>query len=120
MKTKLYSKKAGFLLSILVLTGGLNGCATNVIDPDDPWEDWNRDVDSFNKTVDDTVLKPMAEGYLWTTPEPIDQGVTNFFSNIQDIGVTLNDYYSLNSSRRVWMAAVSLLTLRLGLPALLM
>ena len=36
-------------------------------------------------------LKPMAEGYVWTTPEVVDQGVTNFFSNIQDIGVTLND-----------------------------
>jgi len=68
----------------------LNGCATTTADPDDPWEDWNRNVDSFNDSVDKAVLKPMAEGYLWSTPKPVDEGVTNFFSNIQDIGVTIN------------------------------
>lgn len=75
----------------LILAVGLGGCATNPVDPDDPMEDWNRSVFEFNDAVDINILKPMAEGYVWTTPKAVDQGVTNFFSNIQDIAVTLND-----------------------------
>ncbi len=36
-------------------------------------------------------MKPIAKGYQWVTPAFVDHGVTNFFSNINDIGVTLND-----------------------------
>jgi phospholipid-binding lipoprotein MlaA len=32
----------------------------------------------------------MAKGYKWLTPEFVDDGITNFFSNINDIGVTIN------------------------------
>jgi len=70
----------------------LNGCAaTNSKDPKDPWEGWNRNVQSFNDSVDDYVMKPVAKGYRWITPSFVDQGVTNFFSNIDDIGVIAND-----------------------------
>lgn len=78
------------LLSSLLLAGLLGGCASAPSNPDDPWEDWNRDAQSFNDDVDEYILKPMAKGYLFATPEPVDRGVTNFFSNIDDIGVTLN------------------------------
>ena len=44
-----------------------------------------------NDDFDDAVMKPLAEGYQFATPEPLDRGVTNFFNNIDDIGVTLND-----------------------------
>jgi len=53
-------------------------------------------------------LKPMAKGYQWITPEFVDEGITNFFSNINDIGVTINDFAcSLNSHKAVWMQVVS-------------
>jgi phospholipid-binding lipoprotein MlaA len=35
-------------------------------------------------------MKPLAKGYLFTTPVVVDQGITNFFSNIDDIGVSIN------------------------------
>ncbi|MFM8332270.1 MAG: VacJ family lipoprotein [Candidatus Methylumidiphilus sp.] len=60
-------------------------------DPRDPWENWNRDVQSFNDTLDDYVMKPVARGYQVVTPEFVDRGVTNFFSNIDDINVVVND-----------------------------
>ncbi|AEG01434.1 MlaA family lipoprotein [Methylomonas methanica] len=70
----------------------LNGCATvQVQDPADPWEGWNRSMQSFNDSVDDYVMKPVAEGYRWITPDFVDQGISNFFSNIGDIRVTIND-----------------------------
>ncbi|MFI3120181.1 MAG: VacJ family lipoprotein, partial [Methylococcaceae bacterium] len=41
------------------------------------------------------VLKPVAVGYLHVTNDAVDDGVTNFFSNINDIGVTINDLLQL-------------------------
>jgi len=59
--------------------------------PNDPLYPWNRGTQSFNDNVDKFVLKPLAQGYEYVTPEFVDQGVTNLFSNINDIGVTVND-----------------------------
>lgn len=70
----------------------LTGCATvQSPDPRDPWESWNRSVQSFNDNVDSYVMKPVAKGYNWIMPEFADKGVTNFFSNLDDIGVFTND-----------------------------
>ena len=64
-------------------------------DPKDPYEEWNRGVQSFNDNLDDYAMKPVATGYRWITPSFVDQGITNFFSNIKDIGVTINDLLQL-------------------------
>jgi phospholipid-binding lipoprotein MlaA len=85
------------LLSSLVISSALGGCATTSTQatPADPWEGWNRGAQSFNDDVDDAILKPVAKGYLAITTEAIDEGVTNFFSNLNDIGVTVNDFLQL-------------------------
>ncbi len=57
----------------------------------DTFESWNRSVQSFNEDVDKAILKPMAKGYMSITSEAVERGVTNFFNNIDDIGVTVND-----------------------------
>jgi phospholipid-binding lipoprotein MlaA len=57
----------------------------------DAFEGFNRSIHSFNESVDAAVLKPMAKGYMSVAPEAVEKGVTNFFSNIDDIGVTVND-----------------------------
>lgn len=57
----------------------------------DTLESFNRSVHSFNEKLDANVLKPIAKGYMWATPDIVEKGVTNFFSNINDIGVTVND-----------------------------
>jgi phospholipid-binding lipoprotein MlaA len=76
----------------LALVLSLAGCATIPDhDPRDPWEGWNRRVQKFNDTLDDYVMKPVAKGYQYITPSVVDQGVTNFFSNVDDIGVIAND-----------------------------
>ena len=71
----------------------ISGCATEAVhqDPRDPWEGWNRKVQWFNDNLDDYVMKPVAEGYQTVTPSFVDQGVTNFFSNVDDIAVVAND-----------------------------
>jgi phospholipid-binding lipoprotein MlaA len=78
---------------LLVLAMAVSGCtsATKKNDPRDPWEGWNRGVQSFNDHLDDYFMKPISEGYHWITPNFVDRGVTNFFSNVDDIAVILND-----------------------------
>lgn len=78
---------------LLVSASLLGGCASieGPPDPDDPLESFNRAMYSFNDTVDRAVLKPVAQGYNYVLPDPVNKGVSNFFSNLEDIVVILND-----------------------------
>lgn len=57
----------------------------------DPFESYNRAMFSFNDGLDEYILKPVAEGYNTVMPSPVKTGVSNFFSNIGDIFVIIND-----------------------------
>ncbi|MDO9049205.1 MAG: VacJ family lipoprotein [Methylobacter sp.] len=84
------------LMSSLVISSVLAGCATtSTVNEKDPWEGWNRGTQEFNDDLDKAVLKPVAKGYMWITPKFVDDGITNFFSNMNDIGVTVNDLLQL-------------------------
>lgn len=74
-------------LSALLLTA----CTTTGDNPKDPYEEQNRAVWEFNRSLDKAVLKPVAEGYQYITPDPIETGVTNFFSNLGEIPTIIND-----------------------------
>lgn len=75
---------------VLIVFALLSGCASNG-HPKDPIEPFNRGMQKFNDTLDDYLMKPVAKGYQWITPSFVDRGVTNFFSNLGDIAVTVND-----------------------------
>jgi phospholipid-binding lipoprotein MlaA len=82
----------------LLISNMLYGCSTTPsthADHKDPWESWNRDVHSFNTDVDEAILKPVAKGYKEAVPNPVDESITNVFSNINDIGVFINDFLQL-------------------------
>jgi phospholipid-binding lipoprotein MlaA len=82
------------LLSSLVFSITLAGCAstaTTAPDPNDPFAGWNRGTQVFNDNLDKAIIKPVAKGYQWITPEFVSEGVTNIFSNINDVGVFIND-----------------------------
>lgn len=57
----------------------------------DPWESANRKVFQFNAFFDTRVVRPVAITYSTLMPPLVQQGISNFFSNIDDIKVTLND-----------------------------
>ena len=61
----------------------------------DPWEPMNRAVFRFNESADDYVFRPVAKGYRWLMPDPLQTAVGNVFSNINDIPVTLNNLLQL-------------------------
>ena len=56
----------------------------------DPWEGFNRAMFTFNDTLDFYLLKPVATGYDKVMPNPLQSGVSNFFSNVDDIVVFFN------------------------------
>jgi phospholipid-binding lipoprotein MlaA len=95
MITQKTSINKNLLLTSLAMSIALGGCATTGSDSNDIWQGWNRGAQSFNDDVDKAILKPLAKGYVAVTPDPVNEGVTNFFSNINDIGVSINDLLQL-------------------------
>jgi phospholipid-binding lipoprotein MlaA len=74
----------------------LTGCSTisgisKYAQQKDPFESFNRGVYTFNDTLDRAIIKPVAQGYSAVTPDPIKNMVNNFFSNLDDMVVTVND-----------------------------
>lgn len=59
--------------------------------PRDPIEGFNRGVFAFNEGVDKVVLKPVAQGYEAVAPVPVRKGVGNFFANVDDVLIAVNN-----------------------------
>jgi phospholipid-binding lipoprotein MlaA len=80
----------GFLMIAFLC---LAGCATTREgDPRDPFEPFNRGVYRFNEVVDEAVAKPVATAYRDVVHEEIRNRVRNFFSNISDVFIGVNDF----------------------------
>lgn len=88
-----------FLISLLA------GCATTGSgDPRDPFEGFNRGVYSFNKGMDNILFDPLGKFYKAITPNVVDRGVTNFFSNLNDIAVAVNSLLQLKVDQALSVA----------------
>ncbi len=68
----------------------LGGCATAPGEPNDPLENLNRSVFSFNEAVDDVLLEPVATGYEKVVPQFVRTGVDNIFNNFGDAWSAVN------------------------------
>lgn len=78
-----------WLCAALVLVGG---CATGPdADPRDPLEPFNRGVYKFNDALDEAVMKPVATAYRDVVHVEIRDRVRNFFSNIGDLFIGVNN-----------------------------
>ena len=58
-------------------------------DPD-PWIGMNRALWNFNDALDRALLRPIARGYRAITPDLLEEGISNFFDNLQVPGTALN------------------------------
>ncbi|WP_153111478.1 MlaA family lipoprotein [Propionivibrio limicola] len=74
----------------ILLFGGLSGCATTAGHPKDPLESFNRAMFAVNEGLD-VVIKPVAKGYDEVMPSPVKAGVGNFFGNIGDAWISINN-----------------------------
>lgn len=83
-------------LIIVLVTLAMTGCAsTHANNPADPFESLNRGVYKFNDTLDRAIAKPVAKGYDKIVPDTAKMMVSNFFSNLNDVVVTVNDLLQL-------------------------
>tara|TARA_Y100000816_G_scaffold117437_1_gene82344 strand:- start:2295 stop:3035 length:741 start_codon:yes stop_codon:yes gene_type:complete len=80
---------------LLILVLATSGCAisgnySGIYNPEDPYEKSNRRVYEFNKKLDEAFLRPLSEFYETATPDPAQVAITNFFSNLDDIRISIN------------------------------
>ena len=68
-----------------------SGCATTNGDPRDPLEGFNRSMYSFNDAFDEAIGRPVATAYKTVIPEPVRGWVRNFFGNIDDVFIGVNN-----------------------------
>ncbi len=84
-------------LALLIGALSLGGCATTAVEQRgiaskaDPYENINRNVFTFNDTVDSYVAKPISDAYKWATPQFAQTGIFNFFNNLKNVDVIIND-----------------------------
>ena len=77
----------GLLLTALV---GVSGCAT-IGGSNDPLEGYNRAMFGLNDGLDKIIFKPVATGYKAVMPDFARTGVSNFFSNLGDVWIGVNN-----------------------------
>jgi phospholipid-binding lipoprotein MlaA len=90
------------LITLMLALLWLTGCTSQAIDltgdkeafvktsKSSALKDFNRDAYLFNKSIDEGVIKPLAKGYQKITPEFVDTGITNVFSNLGDVPNAFN------------------------------
>ncbi len=98
-----------FLLVVFVLLGGCStqhviNYETEVSKPSedevigqadeekDPLEGFNRAMYQFNDTVDTLIAEPITVVYKWIFPQFVQDGVSNFYSNLNGFNVLVNDF----------------------------
>ncbi|HLX80054.1 MAG TPA: VacJ family lipoprotein [Burkholderiales bacterium] len=79
------------ILLLALLLSGAAGCATTAADPRDPFEGFNRAMYSFNDGFDEAIGKPLATGYRDALDPHVRSWVRNFFANIADLMIGVND-----------------------------
>ena len=77
--------------TVVVLTAA--GCASTdaAKNNGDPYENINRKFYSFNDTLDKNFVEPIAKKYAQYTPDPVRNGITNFFDNSGYLNTIAND-----------------------------
>ena len=72
----------------------LAGCASTgeERDPRDPFEGFNRGVTKFNDTFDEYLARPVARGYVKVLHQEIRSRIANFFSNLADPFIGVNNF----------------------------
>ena len=88
MRIDALTSYAAVLLAALSLTA----CASRELaqETGDPFEPTNRAIFAVNQTLDDAVIGPGARAYDAVTPDPVQTGVRNFMTNLNQPVVFAN------------------------------
>jgi len=81
----------------------------------DPWEGFNRTMYRFNYRFDKYLFLPVVNGYKIITPDFLEQGIHNFFLNLEDITTFFNSILQLNATKTVQTTGRFLVNTTVGL-----
>lgn len=87
--TRPVPKRRRAAIAVLAILAGCSSPGPRT--PGDPLESFNRAVYRFNDVTDRYAAKPVAIAYTKVIPQFARTGLRNFFSNIDDVIVTVND-----------------------------
>jgi phospholipid-binding lipoprotein MlaA len=62
----------------------------------DPYERFNRDTFALNDALDTNLLQPVARFYNKIMPTPLNQGIHNFFLNLNTVTTVADDFLQFN------------------------
>lgn len=111
-------------LAILIGALSLGGCATTAVEHQtiaskaDPYESTNRDIFAFNDSVDSYVAEPISDAYKWVTPQFVQTGIFNFFNNLKNVNIVINDVLQAKFSQSAEDAGRLLVNTTIGLGGL--
>lgn len=92
---KQFTALAGGRLLAAAATLMLTGCATapsqSGAPAPDPLQRLNRITATMNSVMDDVVVRPVTKTYVKVTPKPVQTSVHNFFLNLEEPIVIVND-----------------------------
>jgi phospholipid-binding lipoprotein MlaA len=80
------------------------------VNPEDPYEPFNRVMYNFNEVLDKYLIKPVATLYNKVVPKPLTKGIANFFSNIDTVPTVANDVLQANfyqATSDAWRLAIN-------------
>lgn len=106
------------LVGIAVLAGTL-GSAQAQAQNLDPWQSFNRPVYQLNNVFDRLFIRPIAIAYRDYLPLPAKNGVRQFFDNLDDINVVVNDVLQLKFRQALDDSCRFLINSTVGLGGLL-
>jgi phospholipid-binding lipoprotein MlaA len=84
----------------------------------DPLESWNRRVYHFNYRFDEWLFLPLVDGYRYVTPDLLETGISNFFSNLGEVPTLANSLLQFKGQRAMRTTARLLFNTTLGVAGL--
>ena len=87
-----HGQRAWLLLAAAIATASGSGCATT---GPDPWERVNRKTHAFNEGLDLYLLEPVAKGWDWVLPDPVESALARAFDNLRVPLSLVNDLLML-------------------------
>ena len=88
------------LLTLLII-GSMSISNNGYSSDNDPLEPMNRVIFGFNEIVDDNILEPVAKGYRYVTPDPVERSVSNFFNNLGEINTIINSALQMKIDKTI-------------------
>ena len=88
-------------LFTLLIIGSISIPTNGYTSDNDPLEPMNRAIFGFNEIVDDNILEPVAKGYRYVTPDPVERSVSNFFNNLGEINTVINSALQMKLDKTI-------------------